>query len=80
MLSFKRITWWVELKRCAIWKTPDWLIRAMAIQKSMIDRARRLSPKAAWAISVAFAIVFGLAYTFAAFLDPKAYSRSKPPE
>jgi hypothetical protein len=60
--------------------TPDWLVRAMPIQKSMIDRARRLSPIAAWAISVPFVIVFGLAYAFAAFLDPTAYSKSKPPE
>jgi hypothetical protein len=59
---------------------PDWLIRAMPIQKSMIDRARRLSPIVAWAISVPFVIVFGLAYAFAAFLDPKTYSKSKPPE
>ena len=59
---------------------PDWLIRAMPIQKSIIDRAWRLSPIAAWAISVLFVIVFGLAYAFAAFLDPKASSKSKPPE
>jgi hypothetical protein len=61
-------------------ETPDWLIRAMPIQKSMIDRARRLSPIVAWAISVPFVIVFGLAYAFVAFLAPKAYSKSKPPE
>ncbi len=61
-------------------ETPNWLIGAMPIQKSMIDRARRLSPRAAWAISVLFVIVFGLTYAFAAFLDPKAYSKSKPPE
>jgi hypothetical protein len=60
--------------------TPDWLVQAMPIQKSMIDRARRLSPIAAWAISVPLVIVFCLAYGFCRFLDPKAYSKSKPPK
>ncbi len=61
-------------------KTPDWLVRAMPIHKSMIDRARRLSPIAAWALSVPFVIFFGLCYAFAAFLDPKPDSNSKPPK
>jgi hypothetical protein len=61
-------------------RTPDWLVRAMPIQKSMIDRARRLSPIAAWALSVPFVIVFGLCYALATFLDPKSYSKSKPSE
>lgn len=56
--------------------TPDWLARAIPIQKSMIDRARRLSPIAAWAISVPFVIVFGLAYAFAAFLIQRHTSRA----
>lgn len=59
---------------------PNWLARVMPIQKSMIDRVRRLSPIAAWAISVPFVIVFGLCCAFAAFLDPKAYSKGKSPQ
>lgn len=60
--------------------TPDWLVRAALTSRSMIGRARRLSPIVAWAISVPFIIVFGLGYALAAFLDPKAYSRSNPPK
>ncbi|WP_342708834.1 hypothetical protein AAFG13_28030 [Bradyrhizobium sp. B124] len=60
--------------------TPDWLTRAMPIQKSIVDRARRLSPIAGWALAVPFVIVFGLCYAFAAFLDPKAYSKRKSPQ
>jgi len=60
--------------------TPDWLIRAMSYQKSMIGRARRLSSIAAWAILVPSVIVFGITYAFAAFLDPKTDTKSKPPE
>jgi hypothetical protein len=58
---------------------PDWLIRAVLASRSIIGRVRRLSPIVAWAISVPLVIGFGLSYAFAAFLDPKADSKSKPP-
>jgi hypothetical protein len=60
--------------------TPDWLARAALISRSMIGRVKRLSPIAAWAVSIPLVIVFGLSYVFCRLLDPKAYSKSKPPE
>lgn len=69
-----------EIEALRYLRTPDWLVPAMPIQKSMIDRARRLSPIAVWAIAVPFVIVLGPCYAFVAFLDPKAYSKSEPPK
>ena len=64
--------------------TPDWLIRAVLASRSIIGRVRRFSPAIAWAIrttiSIPFVIGFGLSYAFAALLDPKAHSKSKPPK
>ena len=60
--------------------TPDWLVRAALFSRPIIGRARRLSPLVAWATSVPCVIVFGLACAFAAFLNPKADSESKPPQ
>jgi hypothetical protein len=69
-----------EMEALRYLRTPDWLVRAMPIQKSIIDRARRLSPIAAWGVLVPFVIVFGLCYALASFLDTKADPKSKPPE
>lgn len=60
---------------------PDWLVRAVPIHKSIIDRTRRFAPAGAWAISIPFVIIFVLCYAFAAFLDDaKTHSKSKPSE
>ena len=66
-----------EMEALRYLHAPEWIVRAMPMQKSIIDRARRRSPIAAWAISVPFVIVFGLCYAFAVFLDPKD-SKSEP--
>jgi hypothetical protein len=60
--------------------TPDWLARVTLIPKSMIGRLKRWSPILALAASVPLVIVFGLTYVFAAILNPKTYSKSKPTE
>jgi hypothetical protein len=72
------------------YEVPEWLIRAMLMETSIFDRARKAFPKAAWAIWVlsmvvmvltliVFALTFALTNAFAA-LHEKAFSKSKPPE
>jgi hypothetical protein len=60
--------------------SPEWLIRAMLASRPIVERARRLSPILAWAISVPLIIGVGLGYAFHAFLDRTVSSGSKPPE
>ena len=64
--------------------TPDWLIGAVIAWRSIIGRVRRFSPAIAWAIrttiSIPFVIGFGLSYAVVTLLDPKASSKSEPPE
>lgn len=57
--------------------TPDWLVRAILIPKSLVRCLKRWSPILASAVSVLFVIIFGLAYVFAAILNPKMYSKGK---
>jgi len=56
---------------------PDWLVQVIPIQKSIVDRARRLSPIAAWRVLVPFVIVFSLCYALASILDTKAESKGE---